>query len=98
MLVFNVKFVVIKLTMRLLIKEVAKRKGFTMRKLSEKTGIDTVALSRYNTGVIEPPLSRLKKIADVLDCEVAEFIPVGEKYAHWVDQGIWLGINKKERN
>ena len=81
--------------MQLRIKEVAKRRGFTMRKLSELSGIDTVALSRYNTGVIEPPLSRLQKIAEVLQCEVVELLPVGEKFGHWELDGEWLGIRKK---
>lgn len=81
--------------MHLLIKEVAKRKGLTMRKLAEKTNIDTVTLSRYNTGVIEPPISRLQKIADVLECEIVEFIPVGSKFEHDVISGEWLGIRKK---
>ncbi|EPL7679810.1 helix-turn-helix domain-containing protein [Elizabethkingia anophelis] len=81
--------------MQLRIKEVAKRRGFTMRKLSELSGIDTVALSRYNTGVIEPPLSRLQKIAEVLQCEFVELLPVGEKFGHWELEGEWLGIRKK---
>lgn len=81
--------------MLLRIKEVAKRKGFTMRKLSEKSGIDTVALSRYNTGVVEPPISKLQKIADILDCEIVELLPVGDKYGHWELDGEWLGIRKK---
>ena len=83
--------------MVLRIKETAKRKGFTMRILSEISNIDAVTLSRYNKGVIEPPLSRLKIIADALDCEIVELIPVGEKYAHWINNDIWMGVIKKER-
>lgn len=97
MLVISVNFAFIIIDMKLLIKEVAKRNGYTMRKLAEKTQIDAGALSRYNTGVIEPPFNRLQKIAEVLNCEIVEFFPVGEKYAHWIDDGVWLGINKKER-
>jgi len=53
-------------------------------------------MSRYNSGTIEPPLSRLKQITDVLDCEVAELLPVGEKYGHWELDGEWLGIRNKK--
>ncbi|MDP9954684.1 transcriptional regulator with XRE-family HTH domain [Epilithonimonas hungarica] len=81
--------------MELLIKEVAKRKGFTMAKLAGKTNIDKTTLSRYNTGKVEPPLHKLKIIADVLDSELAELIPVGDKYGHWIDKGEWQGIRKK---
>ncbi|MFP3835324.1 helix-turn-helix transcriptional regulator [Chryseobacterium sp. SIMBA_028] len=94
-LVLYVNFVKNSNLMQLRIKEVAKRKGLTMRSLSEKSGIDTVALSRYNTGVVEPPISRLQKIADVLDCEIAELLPVGENFGHWELDGEWLGIRKK---
>lgn len=81
--------------MKLRIKEVAKRKGYTMAKLSEKLKIDTTTMSRYNTGTIEPPISRLEQIAEVLDCEIAEFFPLGNKFGHWELDGEWLGIRKK---
>ena len=66
--------------MKLRIKEVAKRKGFTMRKLAEISKIDNTTISRYNSGRVEPPLSRLQEIATVLNCEVVELIPVSENF------------------
>lgn len=81
--------------MELRIKETAKRKGFTMAKLAEKTNIDKTTISRYNTGKVEPPLHKLKIIADVLNVELVELIPIGDKYGHWLDNGEWLGIRKK---
>lgn len=83
--------------MVLRIKDTAKRKGYTMAKLAEKVNIDSTTLSRYNTGKVEAPLSRLKIIADALGCEIVELLPVGEKYAHWIQDGEYLGVYKKEK-
>jgi transcriptional regulator with XRE-family HTH domain len=79
----------------LLIKEAAKRRNMSMKVLAEKTGIDASSLSRYNTGRIEAPLEKLKLIAEVLDCEIAELLPTGSKFAHFIDRNEWLGIRKK---
>lgn len=81
--------------MKLRIKEVAKRKGFTMRKLAEISKIDNTTISRYNSGTVEPPLSRLQEIATVLNCEVVELIPVGENFGHFELNGEWEGIRKR---
>jgi transcriptional regulator with XRE-family HTH domain len=81
--------------MELRIKEAAKRKGFSMAKLSEKVGIDTSSLSRYNTGRVLIPLDKLKLIADTLDVEITELLPTGQDYAHFIADGEWLGIRKK---
>ncbi|WP_278494917.1 helix-turn-helix domain-containing protein [Chryseobacterium arthrosphaerae] len=81
--------------MKLRIKQVAKRKGFTMARLSQVMGIDTTTLSRYNTGAVEPPLSRLYQMAGVLNCEVAELLPLSDQFGHWEIDGEWLGIRKK---
>ncbi|WP_164463077.1 helix-turn-helix domain-containing protein [Chryseobacterium joostei] len=77
------------------IKEVAKRKGYTMVRLSEILKLDATTMSRYNSGTVEPPLSRLEQIAKELDCEIVELLPVGEKFGHWEINGEWLGIRKK---
>jgi len=68
-----------------------------MKKLSEKTNIDQNSISRYNTGRVLIPLDKLKIIADALECEIVELLPVGEKFGHWELDGDWLGIIKKER-
>lgn len=81
--------------MKLRIKEVAKKKGYSLTKLGEKTKIDSTTLSRYNTGTVEPPLSRLQEIAEALNCEVVELLPVGENFGHFEINGEWEGIRKK---
>ena len=84
--------------MKLRIKEVAKRKGFTMRKLAEISKIDNTTISRYNSGRVEPPLSRLQEIATVLNCEVVELIPVSENFGHFELNGEWEGIKQLSTN
>lgn len=81
--------------MELRIREAAKRRGFTMKKLSDISGIDTVSLSRYNTGSVLIPIDKLKIIADTLNVEIAELFPTGENYAHFIVDGEWEGIRKK---
>lgn len=83
--------------MELRIRETAARKGYSMKKLAEKINIDDSTLSRYNTGKVEAPLHKLKIIADALDVEMIELLPVGEKYLHVVDKGEWYGVIKKEK-
>ena len=80
--------------MELRIKETAKRKGYTLAKLAKKINIDTTTLSRYNTGKVEAPLHKLKIIADFLNVELIELIPVGENYTHIVDRDEWKGVLK----
>lgn len=81
--------------MELRIKETAKRKGYTLAKLAERLNIDATTMSRYNTGKVEAPLHKLKIIADFLNVELIELIPVSENFGHWVTDGEWLGIRKK---
>ena len=81
--------------MQLRILTTAKRKGYTLAKLSSKINIDTTTLSRYNTGKVEAPLHKLKIIADALDVELVELLPVSDQYLHLIDKDEWFGITKK---
>ncbi|MEI2271811.1 helix-turn-helix transcriptional regulator [Sphingobacterium sp. ML3W] len=83
--------------MELRIKEVAKHKGYKMKELSEKLNVSQMALSFWQTGKREAGYKTLKSIADVLNCEVIELLPVGDGYSHFYDDktGEWLGVRKK---
>ncbi len=83
--------------MKLLIKEVAKRKGFTMRQIAKKLNINYQTLTHYNIGFRTPTLGKLEEIAEVLNCEIHELVETSENYSHFYDDktGGWLGIRKK---
>ena len=81
--------------MRLRIKEVAKRKGMTFMQIADKINTDKTTISRYNSGNVVPPLYKLQLIADALDTEISELLPLGKNYRHWELDGEWLGIRKK---
>ena len=81
--------------MKLRIKEVAEIKGLSLVEVAKKTNIDKTTISRYNSGVVMPPLNKLQLIASVLDTEISELLPIGDKYGHFYVDNEWLGIRKK---
>lgn len=78
------------------IKEVAKKRNMTLDDVAVKMGITYIAL---NKNLKTAKFATLKKIAEILNCEVVELLNVGDDYMHFDDPktGIWLGIVKKER-
>ena len=76
------------------IKEVAKRKKIQIQEIGKQLGITKENLnSRINKGM---NTKGLEKIAKILNCELAELIPVGDDFTHFYDeQGRWLGIMRK---
>jgi len=58
----------------LLIKYIRKSSGMTQTALSEKVGISYQQVQKYEKGVSELTLSRLKQLADALDVPVGTFI------------------------
>lgn len=78
------------------IKEVAKSRNMTLDELANKIGITYIGL---NKNLKTAKFATLKKIAEVLNCEIVELINVGEDYLHVYDpnSGVWLGVIKKER-
>lgn len=80
--------------MKLRIKEVAKIKGSSFIDISKKTNIDKTTISRYNSGIVMPPLDKLQIIADALNCEIAELLPLSNKYGHFYTDKEWQGIRK----
>lgn len=78
------------------IKEIQQKKNIKNVELSALTGIGVQQISYYHTGHRTPPLSTLEKIAQALNCEMAELLPLGEDFMHiYNEQGEWQGIMKK---
>jgi transcriptional regulator with XRE-family HTH domain len=49
-----------------------KARGLTQAQVTEIMGIEKETLSRIENGVISPTLTRLKQIADILECSVSD--------------------------
>lgn len=62
--------------MDLLVKEIAKAKGISLKDIAEKIGISNGALSQNIAG--RASIDRLKEIADILDVTVKDLFPEEE--------------------
>lgn len=58
------------------LRRIRKLKGYSVKKLSEISGISTAAIKMYEKGLSDPNLSRLIWLAEALDTTVA--ILIGE--------------------
>lgn len=74
------------------IKYYRKQKGYTQDMLAEKTELSKMSIRRYETGERQPRVEQLKKIADVLEVSISEFM---EDYE---TQRICKQIGKKVQN
>lgn len=48
--------------------------GVTIQELAKRTGFATVSISRWENGHRSPTVDQLRKIAEALDCELADLI------------------------
>ena len=64
------------------IKETLKQRGLTQNELSERLGINRVSLCRLLSDKNDMRVSTIKKIADALGCDVAEFFTPADKAEH----------------
>ena len=55
------------------IKETLKQRGITQNELADRLGINRVSLSRILSNKNDMRVSTIKKIADAIGCDVAEF-------------------------
>ena len=55
------------------IKETLKKRGIKQTDLAERLGINRVSLSRLLSDKNDMRISTIKKIADAIGCDVAEF-------------------------
>jgi transcriptional regulator with XRE-family HTH domain len=53
-----------------------KAKGLTQAQLAEQMSIEKETISRVETGVISPTLSRLAQLAKILDCEMTDLLRI----------------------
>ena len=66
----------------LYIKETLKQRGLTQNYLADRLGINRVSLSRILSNKNDMRVSTLKKIADAIGCDVAEFFSPEDKEEH----------------
>ena len=64
------------------IKDILKQRGLTQNELAERLGINRVSLSRILSNKNDMRLSTIRKIADAIGCDVAEFFAPEEKEEH----------------
>ena len=64
------------------IKETLKQRGLKQNELADRLGINRVSLSRLLSDKNDMRISTIKKIADAIGCDVAEFFTPDEKAEH----------------
>ena len=64
------------------IKEVLKQRGLKQNELAERLGINRVSLCRLLSDKNDMRISTIRKIADAIGCDVAEFFTPDEKAEH----------------
>ena len=64
------------------IKETLKKRGIKQTDLAERLGINRVSLSRLLSDKNDMRFSTIKKIADAIGCDVAEFFTPEETEEH----------------
>ena len=64
------------------IKEALKKRGLKQNDLAERLGINRVSLSRLLSDKNDMRISTIKKIADAIGCDVAEFFTPEESEDH----------------
>lgn len=66
----------------LYIKEALKKRELTQIDLAERLGINRVSLSRLLSDKNDMRVSTIKKLADAIGCDVAEFFCPADKADH----------------
>ena len=64
------------------IKETLKQKGLKQNDLAERLGINRVSLCRLLSDKNDMRISTIKKIADAIGCDLAEFFTPAENADH----------------
>ena len=80
----------------LLVKQVARQKGYTLKTIAERLEIKPDSLTRQLRA--NPSVGYLEKIADVIGCQVGDFFPKNEtstiKCPH-CGNAIRINVNKE---
>lgn len=64
------------------IKEALKQRGLKQNELADRLGINRVSLSRLLSDKNDMRVSTMKKIADAIGCDVAEFFTPADTTEH----------------
>lgn len=56
-----------------------KKRGYTMRKLAEASGVHHVSICKYETGKTVPSVRSLVRIASALGCSVEDLLAVEQE-------------------
>lgn len=76
------------------IKKVRKAAKMSQDELAKEIGVNRATLSKYENGQIEPSLSQLEKIAEVLDVSLFDLLPV--EYHSPLKAGFGIGYLERE--
>jgi transcriptional regulator with XRE-family HTH domain len=60
------------------VKAIRKKKGLSLKDLSQRTGVDAGLLTEIEKGEVSPPLGTIIKVAKALDTKMGYFISGGE--------------------
>ena len=60
------------------VKAIRKKKGLSLKDLSQRTGLDAGLLTKIEKGEVSPPLGTIIKVAKALDTKMGYFISGGE--------------------
>ncbi|WP_368234992.1 helix-turn-helix domain-containing protein [Anaerotruncus rubiinfantis] len=60
------------------IKEIRRRKGLTQTQLADLIGVQRAVISKYESGMVEPPIKTLQKIANALGISTYALLDVEE--------------------
>lgn len=60
------------------VKAIRKKKGLSLKDLSQRTGLDAGLLTEIEKGEVSPPLGTIIKVAKALDTKMGYFISGGE--------------------
>jgi transcriptional regulator with XRE-family HTH domain len=61
------------------IQEVLKTKGLKQIQLAEALGVAKSSVSQWCSNTIQPPLGKLKNIADILGCDITDLLISNKK-------------------
>ncbi len=61
--------------MDLRLREWRERRGYSIRELAKRAGVDPTAYSRIENGRVSPIVTTLEKLARALKVHVTEFFP-----------------------
>lgn len=57
------------------IKKLRKKSGLTQKQLAKKIGVNTVTLSRYETGDRKPKIDKLLKMSKIFGVKLEYLLP-----------------------